>query len=133
MAQTYKEEITALPDQTSIWLAAWLQQSTRQLPTELILDGKAEKKQYETQPPFKPRVLNYEAEWTIMVGQDDKQRIECMIINGVAYHAFTHLIILVNQILGLHQRLHTESAPLKAILIFIVNRQNIIRMQGRLK
>ena len=80
MAQTYKEEITALPDQTSIWLAAWLQQSTRQLPTELILDGKAEKKQYQTQPPFKSRVLNDEAEWTIMVGQDDKQRIECMII-----------------------------------------------------
>ena len=32
--------------------------------------------------------------------------------DGVAYHAFTHLIILVNQILGLHQGLHTESALL---------------------
>ena len=46
------------------------------MPTELILNGKAEKKQYKTQALSKARLLNYEAEWTIMVGQDDKQRIE---------------------------------------------------------
>ena len=66
--------------QVSIWLAAWPQQSTRQMPTELILDSKAEKKQSQTQAPSKPRLLNNAAEWTIMVGQDDKQRIEWMII-----------------------------------------------------
>ena len=32
--------------------------------------------------------------------------------NSVAYHAFTHLIIPVNQILGLNQWLHIKSAPL---------------------
>ena len=45
--------------QASIWLAAWTQESTRQMPMELILDGKAEKKQYQTQALSKPRLLNY--------------------------------------------------------------------------
>ena len=66
----------SLPDQASIWLAAWPQQSTWQMPTGLILDDKVEKKQHQTQAPSKPRLLYYEAEWTIMVGQDDKLRIE---------------------------------------------------------
>ena len=50
------------------------------MTTELFLDGKAEKTHYQTQAPSKPRLLNPEAEWTIMVGQDDKQKIEYMII-----------------------------------------------------
>ena len=32
------------------------------MPTKLILYGKAEKKQYQTQAPSKPRLLNYEVE-----------------------------------------------------------------------
>ena len=65
-------DVRQLP-QAPIWLAAWPQQSRKQIPTELILDGRAKKKQYKTQAPSKPRLLNYEAEWTIMVGEDDKQ------------------------------------------------------------
>ena len=133
MAQTYKEEITALPDQTSIWLAAWLQQSTRQLPTELILDGKAEKKQYRHNHPSNRGSSTMKQNELSWLGKMTNRELNVWSSNGVAYHAFTHLIILVNQILGLHQRLHTESAPLKAILIFIINRQNIIWMQGRFK
>ena len=40
------------------------------MPPKLILDGKAENKQYQTQAPSKPRLLSYEAKWTIMAGQD---------------------------------------------------------------
>ena len=32
------------------------------MPTELTVDGKAKKKQYQTQVPSKHRLLNYEAE-----------------------------------------------------------------------
>ena len=60
----------SLPDQASIWVAAWSQQSTRQMWTELFLDGKREKKQYLAQALSKFRRFNYEAEWTIKVGQD---------------------------------------------------------------
>ena len=38
--------------------------------TELFLDGKGEKKQYQAQALSKSRLLNYEAEWTIMDEQD---------------------------------------------------------------
>ena len=41
--------------------------------TKLVLDGKGEKKQYQAQAlskSTKSKRLNYEAEWTIMVGQD---------------------------------------------------------------
>ena len=84
----------SLSDQASIWLAAWPQQSTRQMPTELILDGKVEKKQYQTKAPSKPRQFNYESEWTIMVGYDDKKRIEWMIIKWCwSSNGFSHLVI----------------------------------------
>ena len=41
----------SLPNQASIWLAAWPQQSTRQMPTELILDGKSENNIRKKHPP----------------------------------------------------------------------------------
>ena len=50
------------------------------MPTVLILNGKEKKKQYNTQALSKPRLLNYDAEWTIIVAQHGKLRIEWMII-----------------------------------------------------
>ena len=80
----------SLPDQASIWLAAWPQWSTREMP-ELTLDGKAEKKQCQTKAPSKPRLLNYKAEWTIMLRQDDRE------LNGWSSNGVDHQMVSIIQ------------------------------------
>ena len=107
----------SLPDQTSIWLVAWPQQSTRPMPAELILDGKAERKQYQTKPnqyqhPTNPDSSTVKQNWLSWLGKMTNRKLNGWSSDGVAYHAFTRLVNLVNQYLC---QLMVFQVPLKPL------------------